>query len=262
MAQSNGQLQVIDLSVQIGGLKAVSGLSLHLNSGELVGLIGPNGAGKTTFFNALTGFCPPTAGQVFFDSWDLTNKPPHIVAQHRLARTFQNIRLFKELTVLDNLKIAYHGNFKYSVWCGIFRTPEYHRQEKQAEQIAMEVLSMVKLAGKAQEKAGSLSYGEQRKLEIARALVMEPKLLLLDEPAAGMNPHETAELVGLIHQIKKDFDLTVFLIEHDMDLVMNVCERLYVLDYGELIGHGTVEEVRSNRRVIEAYLGEDLLWQS
>lgn len=261
MAATSG-LMVTDLSVQIGGLKAVSHVNLRLGPGELVGLIGPNGAGKTTVFNALTGFCAPTGGQVFFNEQNLTSKPPHIVAKHKMARTFQNIRLFKDLSVLDNLKIAYHKNFKYCVLSGVFRTPNYHRQEEKVRKISMEILDMVGLAHRAYEKASNLSYGEQRKLEIARALVMEPKLLLLDEPAAGMNPYETAELVELIQKIKQDFDLTVFLIEHDMNLVMNLCERLYVLDYGVLIGEGSVQEVRNNRRVIEAYLGEDLAWQS
>jgi len=261
MAQANG-LQVIDLSVQIGGLKAVSSVNLELNLGELVGLIGPNGAGKTTVFNALTGFCHPTAGQVFFKEQDLTNKPPHVVAQHNLARTFQNIRLFKDLSVLDNLKIAYHKHVGYSFFSGILRTPRFHKQEQKITRITMEILDIVGLAERAYEKAGNLSYGEQRKLEIARALVMEPSLLLLDEPAAGMNPNETEELIDLIRQIRKDFELTVFLIEHDMNLVMNLCERLYVLDYGVLIAEGSVQDVRSNRKVIEAYLGEDSPWQS
>lgn len=260
MAQTKG-LQVTELSVQIGGLRAVSDFSFKLAPQELVGLIGPNGAGKTTVFNALTGFCPPCSGQVVFDAIDLTNKPPHVVAQHRLARTFQNIRLFKKLSVLDNLKIAYHNNFQYSILSGVFRTAKYRNQEEKAHQFTMEILHMVGLANRAQSKADTLSYGEQRKLEIARALVMQPKLLLLDEPAAGMNPLETTELVELIYKIQKDFNLTVFLIEHDMELVMNICERLYVLDHGTLIGEGTTEEVRSNRKVIEAYLGEDSLWQ-
>lgn len=261
MAQASG-LRVTDLSVQIGGLRAVSHVNMRLDPGELVGLIGPNGAGKTTVFNALTGFCQPTGGHVFFNDQELTHKPPHVVAKHNLARTFQNIRLFKDLSVLDNLKIAYHKNFKYCILSGIFRTPAYRRQEEAVCKVSMEILDLVGLADRAEEKARNLSYGEQRKLEIARALVMEPKLLLLDEPAAGMNPAETAELVELIYKIKKDFDLSVFLIEHDMNLVMNVCERLYVLDYGVLIGEGSVQDVRSNQKVIEAYLGEDGAWQS
>ncbi|HHT90719.1 MAG: ABC transporter ATP-binding protein [Bacillota bacterium] len=261
MAQASG-LRVTDLSVQIGGLKAVSHVNLRLDPGELVGLIGPNGAGKTTVFNALTGFCQPTGGHIFFNDQELTHKPPHVVAKHHLARTFQNIRLFRDLTVLDNLKIAYHKNFKYCICSGIFRTPAYRRQEEMVRKVSLEILALVGLADRADDKASNLSYGEQRKLEIARALVMEPKLLLLDEPAAGMNPAETAELVELIYKIKNDFDLSVFLIEHDMHLVMNVCERLYVLDYGVLIGEGSVQDVRNNRKVIEAYLGEDGAWQS
>lgn len=261
MAQNSG-LQVIDLSVQIGGLKAVSNVNLKLGPDELVGLIGPNGAGKTTVFNALTGFCSPTQGQVIFNTQDLTNKPPHVVAQHNLARTFQNIRLFKDLSVLDNLKVAYHKHVDYSFLSGIFRMPKYKKQEKIIAKTALDVLNIVGLAERADDKARNLSYGEQRKLEIARALVMEPSLLLLDEPAAGMNPYETAELTELIHKIKQDFELTVFLIEHDMNLVMNLCERLYVLDYGVLIAEGSVQDVRNDRRVIEAYLGEDVAWQS
>lgn len=249
------ELQVIDLSVQIGGLKAVSNVSLELKAGELVGLIGPNGAGKTTLFNAITGFSSASGGKVLFQAQDLTNKLPHTIAKYRLARTFQNIRLFKNLSIMDNLKIVYHGNFQYSLLSSIFRTPNFRRQEKAAVDFVLHVLALVGLEAKVQEKAGSLSYGEQRKLEIARALAMEPRLLLLDEPAAGMNPYETAELTELIAMIKERFHLTIFLIDHDMDLVMNICERLYVLDYGLLIGLGSVQEVRNNAKVIEAYLG-------
>lgn len=255
-------LQIIDLSVQIGGLKVVSNVSMELKPGELVGLIGPNGAGKTTIFNALTGFSHPYLGQVIFKETNLTNQPAHVIARHRLARTFQNIRLFRDLTVLDNLKIAYHQHFQYSFLSGILRTKKFRLQEKQCTELAWEILHLVGLDPQAQKKAGALPYGEQRKLEIARALMIRPELLLLDEPAAGMNPQETRELTGLIRKIKKVFQLTVFLIEHDMNLVMNLCERLYVLDYGVLICQGPVEKVRRDRRVITAYLGEDALCPS
>ncbi len=261
MAPTKG-LEVNGLSVQFGGLKAVSNLSLAVQHGELIGLIGPNGAGKTTVFNALTGFCRPNSGTIIFDGHDITHKPPHFVAQFGVARTFQNIRLFKDLSVLDNLKIAYHQNFGYSILGGILRIPLYHQEEAKVIEESVRILDLVNLTEHRQVKAGNLAYGNQRKLEIARALVMKPKLLLLDEPAAGMNPFETRELVKLIREIQESFDLTVFLIEHDMSLVMNLCKRIYVLDYGLLIASGGVDEVRNDPRVIEAYLGEDAPWQS
>lgn len=255
-------LEINSLSVQFGGLKAVSNLSLTVKHGELVGLIGPNGAGKTTVFNALTGFCHVNSGSISFDGNDITHRPPHFVARYGVARTFQNIRLFKDLSVLDNLKIAYHQNFRYSMLGGVLRTSSYHQQEAKVIQEAQQILDLVNLGEYRQVKAGNLAYGNQRKLEVARALVMKPKLLLLDEPAAGMNPFETRELVELIRQIQTNFDLTVFLIEHDMSLVMNLCRQIYVLDYGLLIASGGVDEVRNDPRVIEAYLGEDAPWQS
>lgn len=254
----NPYLDVNALSVHFGGLKAVSDVSLQINTGELIGLIGPNGAGKTTFFNAITGLCHLTGGQVLFNGVNLTNKPAHFICRQGLARTFQNIRLFKSLTVLENLLIAYHQNMNYSILGGILKSKKSLKQEAEALQQAMEVLKIVGLDCKAQENAVSLPYGEQRKLEIARALVTKPSLLLLDEPAAGMNPNETNELIELIHRLQSDFKLTILLIEHDMNLVMSVCERIYVLDYGILIAEGTGEEIRENPKVIEAYLGEEI----
>lgn len=253
----NPCLEVNQLSVHFGGLKAVSDVSLDINQGELVGLIGPNGAGKTTFFNAITGLSHLTKGEVVFNGTRLTNKPAHFICRQGMARTFQNIRLFKSLTVLENLKIAYHQNVKYSILSGILQTKNYRTEENKAIQKAKEILEVVNLSVRANEIASSLPYGEQRKLEIARALVTNPSFLLLDEPAAGMNPNETNELVELIHRLQSELKLTILLIEHDMNLVMSVSERIFVLDYGVLIAQGSGSEIRKNPKVIEAYLGEE-----
>jgi len=258
MMQHDCLLDIQRLSVEFGGLKALTNINISINEGELAGLIGPNGAGKTTLFNTLTGLCKPSAGQIFFQGKDITYKSAHYISRHGIARTFQNIRLFKSLTVLDNLRIAYHQNMSYSVLAGIFRTKAYHRDEVLAEQKAMEMLELVGLAKHAQGLAVNLSYGNQRKLEIARAMVTQPKLLLLDEPAAGMNPLETQELLGLIKHLRTEFKLTILLIEHDMSLVMNLCEKLFVLDYGTLLAQGTVAEIKNNPQVIQAYLGADM----
>ena len=252
---TTAELMVNDLSVQFGGLKAVNEVSFSLEPQTLAGLIGPNGAGKTTIFNALTGLCPVTGGEISFNDNKLTNQPPHTIARCGIARTFQNIRLFNNLSVLDNLRIAYHKNRRYSLLCGLFRSPRFHREEAEITARAKEALDLVGLADKAEHLAGSLPYGEQRRVEIARALMLNPQLLLLDEPAAGMNPHETQTLLELIRQLRDNLKLTILLIEHDMKLVMNLCERIFVLDYGHLIATGDPRSIQSARRVVEAYLG-------
>ncbi|MGE5551712.1 MAG: ABC transporter ATP-binding protein [Bacteroidota bacterium] len=246
------------LTKAFGGLVAVSAVDINIQQGELVGLIGPNGAGKTTVFNLLTGLTPVTSGKVVFEGRNLVGLKAYQVTALGIARTFQNIRLFKELTVLDNIKIACHLHAKYGLAGGLTHLGRYAQEEKDIEAKALKVLSVFKLEGRKDEIAGSLPYGAQRRLEIARALATEPKLLLLDEPAAGMNPQETSELMKTIAWLRHEFKLTILLIEHDMRLVMGVCERIYVLDYGQLIAEGTPAEIRSNRRVVEAYLGEEV----
>ena len=252
---TTAELMVSNLSVQFGGLKAVDQVCFSLKPKTLGGLIGPNGAGKTTVFNALTGMCPVTSGQIRFKDKQLTNEPPHVIARYGVARTFQNIRLFRNLSVLDNLRIAYHQNRKYSLLCGIFHSPRYKREEAQITAKDEEMLDLVGLADKGEHLAGSLPYGEQRRVEIARALMLSPRLLLLDEPAAGMNPQETQTLLELIRRVRDELEITVLLIEHDMKLVMNLCEELFVLDYGHLIATGDPKSIQRNQRVVEAYLG-------
>jgi len=251
-------LKATKLSKVFGGLKAVSDFSIEIGKGELIGLIGPNGAGKTTAFNLLTGVYQPTTGAIDFDNKSILGLKPYQITQRGVARTFQNIRLFSELSVLDNVKIAYHFHVKYGLLESVLRLGRYHREEKDLEEKAIKILEIFKLGHKKDEIAKNLPYGEQRRLEIARALAAQPKLLLLDEPAAGMNPQETQELMQMIKWIKNEFDLTILLIEHDMHLVMNVCERIYVLEYGNVIAQGTPEEIKNNPRVIEAYLGEEV----
>lgn len=255
-------LNVNKLTKSFGGLTAVSNVNIQLEQGELVGLIGPNGAGKTTVFNLLTGIYEPSSGTITLtrDGRDLALQglKPHRICEAGVARTFQNIRLFKDLTVLDNVRIAMHKNIKYGLPSGFFHLPAYIREEKEIIEKSMELLSIVKLSGKKDELAKNLPYGEQRHLEIARALATDPHLLLLDEPAAGMNPAETAQLTDLISWIRENFKLTILLIEHDMSLVMKICERIYVLDYGVVIANGTPDEIKTNKQVIEAYLGEDV----
>lgn len=251
-------LKINNLSKSFGGLKAVSNLNINIENGELVGLIGPNGAGKTTIFNLFTGVYEPTEGEILFDDKNVAGLKPYQVTHRGMARTFQNIRLFGDLSVIDNVKIAFHQHAKYSPLSAIFRLPTYYKGEAEMEAKSMELLTIFNLQDKAQELAKNLPYGEQRRLEIARALATKPKLLLLDEPAAGMNPQETHALTDLIRFIREKFQLTVLLIEHDMSLVMQVCERIYVLDYGMIIAEGKPEEIKSNAKVIEAYLGEEV----
>ncbi len=251
-----GILEVRNLTKLFGGLKAVSDYSLNLNKGELIGIIGPNGAGKTTIFNLLTGVYPPTSGEILLEGKSIIGLRPDQIVQRGISRTFQNIRLFKELSVIQNVKIAHHLHTKYTFWDTILSTPSFLREEEELERQALEYLKIFDMDKDKDKIASSLPYGNQRKLEIARALASNPKILLLDEPAAGMNPNEVTELVKLIKMIRERFDLTIILIEHQMSLVMNICERIQVLDSGELIAEGIPEEIQSNQRVIEAYLGK------
>ena len=255
-------LEASDVSIVFGGLCAVSDFSCELREGGLYGLIGPNGAGKTTLFNMISGIYTPTSGQLSF--WDKNGKvriinkmKPAGLNAIGIARTFQNIRLFGNLSVSDNVRIALHSSRTVSPFDVLLRTPKFRRDEKMMSERAMHLLRLFKIDGKKDSLARNLPYGEQRKLEIARALASKPKLLLLDEPAAGMNPQETAELMKLIDFIRTEFDVTILLIEHDMKLVMGICERIMVLDYGRVIANGKPEEIRTNPQVIKAYLGQD-----
>lgn len=262
MAEKKLVLQCSDVQIVFGGLCAVSDASFDLFEGELVGLIGPNGAGKTTMFNMVSGIYTPTSGQICF--WDKDDKvhsinkfDPARLNKLGIARTFQNIRLFGELSVKDNVLIALHNQRRVSVFDVLFRTPKFRRDEQLMSEKAMNLLELFKISGKADEKAKNLPYGEQRKLEIVRALASNPKLLLLDEPAAGMNPQETKELMELIAFIRSEFKLTILLIEHDMKLVMGICEKIMVLNYGRIIATGTPDEIRANPEVVKAYLGNN-----
>ncbi len=247
---------VRNLTMKFGGLVAVNDFDITLKKGEIVGLIGPNGAGKTTVFNMIAGYYAPTSGTIHFQGKLLNGKKANEITRSGVARTFQNIRLFTELTVVENVMIAYHCRLRSTFLGAALRLPLYRREEKQMYEGAMDFLREVELQDLSREHAGSLPYGMQRRLEIARALATGPQLLLLDEPAAGMNPNETQDLLQLILRLREKYRLTVFLIEHDMKFVMQLCERIQVLDYGTTIASGTPEEIQQNERVIEAYLGE------
>ena len=248
-------LETRNLGIAFGGLQALEGLNLSLKSGEIMGLIGPNGAGKTTVFNLLTQVYQPTEGEILLEGKSIKGQKTYQIAQQGIARTFQNIRLFKETTVIDNVKIAMNAKMHYSMLAGIFRLPSYWREEARVEKRAMELLTVLNLQDYADQLAANLPYGQQRKLEIARALATNPKILLLDEPAAGMNPTETQELMETIRLIQQKFQIAILLIENDMSFVMGICEHITVLDYGKVIASGTPEEVRQDQRVISAYLG-------
>ncbi|WP_125115124.1 ABC transporter ATP-binding protein [Agathobaculum sp. Marseille-P7918] len=249
-------LEVTSLGISFGGLRAVDELSMKIEEGGLVGLIGPNGAGKTTVFNMLTGVYRPTDGGIRLDGQNLIGKKPHDICKMGVARTFQNIRLFSNLSVLDNVKTGLHNEVTYTLAESLLHLGSYHKKERQMDARAMELLDVFDLGSVADYKAANLPYGKQRKLEIARALATDPKLLLLDEPAAGMNPNETEELMETIELVRKKFGVTVLLIEHDMKLVSGICEYLYVLNFGRLLAEGTPSEVLKNPEVVTAYLGE------
>ena len=249
-------LEAKNLGISFGGLKAVDNFNMTIEKGELYGLIGPNGAGKTTVFNLLTGVYKPDLGIIHLDGRNITGKKTIEINQDGIARTFQNIRLFKELSVLDNVKAGLHNHHPYSTLEEIFRLPGYYRVEREMNERAMELLKVFDLDGEYDYKASNLPYGKQRKLEIARALATDPKLLLLDEPAAGMNPNETAELMETIRFVREEFDMTILLIEHDMKLVSGICEKLTVLNFGQVLTQGETSEVLNDKRVITAYLGE------
>lgn len=249
-------LEVKNISISFGGLRAVDDFSISIEKGQLYGLIGPNGAGKTTCFNLLTGVYKPDCGHILLDGKNITGKKIADINKAGIARTFQNIRLFKDLSVLDNVKVGLHNQYKYSTLSGIFRLPSYYKTEKEMDEKALELLKVFDLDKEFAYKASNLPYGKQRKLEIARALATNPKLLLLDEPAAGMNPNETAELMDTIRFVRDHFDMTILLIEHDMKLVSGICEKLTVLNFGHMLTEGPTSEVLNDPQVIAAYLGE------
>lgn len=249
-------LKAEHLGISFGGLKAVSDFDIQIGQNELVGLIGPNGAGKTTIFNLLTGVYQPTEGVIYLNGKSMAKKKPNQMVKEGIARTFQNIRLFSKLSVLDNVKVGLHNKHHYSTIEGILRLPGYRRVEKEMNERAMELLKVFELEDCADYLASNLPYGQQRKLEIARALATEPKLLLLDEPAAGMNPNETGELMEMIRFVREKFHMTILLIEHDMKLVSGICEKLTVLNFGEVLAQGDTSSVLNDPQVITAYLGE------
>lgn len=249
-------LEVKNLGIQFGGLRAVDEFNLSIEQGALYGLIGPNGAGKTTVFNMLTGVYKPTDGDIFLDGKSIVGKSQIEINKMGIARTFQNIRLFRQMSVLDNVKVGLHNQIKYNTLAGILKLPSYFKKEKEMDERALALLKVFDLQNESDYLASNLPYGKQRKLEIARALATSPQLLLLDEPAAGMNPNETAELMETIQFVRKEFDMTILLIEHDMRLVGGICEDLTVLNFGKVLAQGKTSEVLNNPEVITAYLGE------
>ena len=250
-------LEVSNLGIAFGGLQAVAQLDLKIEQGQLYGLIGPNGAGKTTVFNMLTGVYKPTEGDIILDGKNITGLPPAKISQAGIARTFQNIRLFDKMSVLDNVKVGLHNQIKYGLFTGLLRLPAYREKEHEMNREARKLLKIFELDKEEKLRASQLPYGKQRKLEIARALATKPKLLLLDEPAAGMNPNETAELMNTIKFVRDTFGISILLIEHDMSFVMGICEYITVLNYGRELAKGTGKEIRNNPNVIAAYLGGD-----
>lgn len=253
---SSHLLDVKDLSMRFGGLLAVDSVNLELGEKQILAIIGPNGAGKTTVFNCISGFYTPTSGSVLLDNESIAGLGSHTVARKGIVRTFQNVRLFKRMTALENLLVAQHQKNRASVLAGLFNTPSFRRQEALAMERSLHWLDYMGLREFANREAGNLAYGHQRRLEIARCMITEPKVLMLDEPAAGLNPQEKLDLQGLIRQLRDQYGVAILLIEHDMGLVMGVSERITVMEYGKPIAHGTPEEVRNNERVIKAYLGE------
>lgn len=252
----NNVLKVNNLSISFGGLKAVSDFNIEINKNEVYGLIGPNGAGKTTVFNLLTGVYQPDTGEIILEGIDITGKNCVEINKQGIARTFQNIRLFTNMSVIDNVKVALHESYKYSTLTGILRLPNYYKLEKKMHEEAIELLKVFNLEDLADVLSTNLPYGKQRKLEIARALATKPKLLLLDEPAAGMNENETKELMDTILNVRDKFDMTILLIEHDMKLVKGICERITVLNFGSILASGEADDVLNNEEVIKAYLGD------
>lgn len=250
-------LETTNLGIQFGGLKAVDGLDLRIEKGQLYGLIGPNGAGKTTVFNMLTGVYQPTSGSFVFDGEEIKNASPVKINKMGIARTFQNIRLFSNMSVIDNVRVGFHDSVRYSFFEGVTRTGRFLRREKELREKSMELLKVFGIDGEYKLLSSNLPYGKQRKLEIARALATKPKLLLLDEPAAGMNPNETAELMDTIRLVRDKFDMTILLIEHDMKLVGGICEEVTVLNFGTVLAQGKTSDVLNDPKVITAYIGED-----